>query len=118
MGNQDVMRDAILTILADKDIECSVDTVNGKHFVRLTVLTDNMDVPLQSLEFDGSGRDLGEKISAHLLSNFYPSEFVQDMLGRDPAVREAELNELANTVESMLETAADALDDYLAEQES
>ena len=117
MSNQDILRDAILTILADKDIECGVDTVNGKHFVRLTVLTDKMDVPLPSLEFDGTGKDLGEKIAAHLLSNFYPSEFVQDMLGKDPSVREGELNELANTVESILETAADALDDYLAEQE-
>lgn len=116
MNNQDAFRDGILTILADKDIECSVDSINGKHYVRLTVLTESMDVPLPSLEFDGTGTDLAGKISVHLLSNFYPTEFVQEMLDKGMS-HEGDLNEIANMVEAMLESAADALDDYIAEQE-
>ena len=118
MGNEDMLRDAILTILADKDIECGVDEVHGKHVLRLTVLTDSMDVPLPGLEFDGTGADLGGKITVHLLSSFYPTEFVQEMLGKDARLKEAELNDLANAVETMLETAADALEDYIAQQEA
>lgn len=116
MSNQDALCDGILTILADKDIECGVDTVNGKYYVRLTALTDSMDVPLPSLEFDGTSADLAEKISVHLLSNFYPTEFVQEMLDKG-MTNEGELNDVANTVETMLESAADALDDYIAAQE-
>ena len=116
MSDRDAFRDGILTILADKDIECGVDSVNGKHYVRLTVLTDSMDVPLPSLEFDGTGTDLAGKISVHLLSNFYPTEFVQEMLDKG-MTDEGNLNDVANTVEAMLENAADALDDYIAAQE-
>lgn len=118
MGNHDTLRDAILTILADKDIECAVDEANGKCLLRLTVLTDTMDVPLPALEFDGTGADLGGKISSHLLSEFYPSEFVQEALANTPMASEAELNDFANSIEAMLENAADALDDYIAEREA
>ena len=116
MDSHNLLRDAVLTILADKDIECSIDETGGKHKLRLTVLTDSKDVPLPPLVFDGSEADLCAQICPHLLSSFYPSEFVQSLLAREPGANQAELSELANKVEGMLETAADALDAYLAEQ--